>query len=314
MNADPRPRSPAEAFDSSRIGHFDTPILLIVFNRPDTTKQVMASIRAVSPTQLYVAADGPRPYVRGDTERCKEARAVATSIDWDCSVSTFFRDEHRGLAKAMSSALDWFFGQVDDGIILEDDCVPSRSFFLFCSDLLDFYRSEPRVMHISGDNFQLGRKRGNASYYFSRYPFVWGWASWRRAWEKFDFDVDIPNAQRNSWAAKWVVALERNDGAAVVPNVNLVQNVGFGDEATHTTRRARFAFLPAGDIVFPLVHPSEVTIDRAADVFTYYANFRDIRVLGLMPLYQLLDGIRLRFKSLKRALFAALRSKVRDRR
>ncbi len=295
--SDPTGQSIAAAHE---VAPFPTPILLVVFNRPATTKRVLDRIRSVAPSQLYIAGDGARLDVPGEPERCSLARAEATAIDWPCSVHTLFREDHQGLARAMSSAINWFFGDVEDGIVLEDDCIPSQSFFPFCAELLGFYRENPQVMHISGNNFQYGRRRGNASYYFSRYPFVWGWASWRRAWEKFDFDVKIPSAQRNSWAAKWVLALERHGGAAIVPNVNLVENIGFGDEATHTKRWARFAFLPAREIGFPLVHPSQVKINDAADVFTYYANFRNIPHLRLMPIYRFWDWALLRAKTLKR--------------
>lgn len=311
-------RSLASAAQSKVEAHnmapFPTPILLVVFNRPATTKRVLDRIRSVAPSQLYIAGDGARPGVADDPERCRMARAAATAIDWPCSVHTLFREDHQGLARGMSSAISWFFGEVEDGIVLEDDCIPGESFFPFCAELLRFYRENPRVMHISGDNFQYGRRRGNASYYFSKYPFVWGWASWRRAWENFDFDVEVPSAQHNSWAAKWVLALERHGGAAIVPNVNLVQNIGFGNQATHTQRSARFAFLPARDVIFPLVHPPEVTINVAADVFTYYANFRNIKYLRLMPLYRLWDWFLLEAKSLKRIVFGPPRAKVVDQR
>jgi hypothetical protein len=270
-----------------------TPILLVVFNRPETTKTVVESIRAVRPADLYVVADGPRPDVEGESLRCNAARQVATNIDWDCRVHKLFRDRNLGSGLGVASAIDWFFENVQDGIVLEDDCVPSRSFFRFCEELLGYYRDNPRVMHISGNNFQYGRRRGTASYYFSRYTHTWGWASWRRAWQHYDFDL-IPESDRSHvWDAQWLLSVEKQRGMAVLPNVNLVTNIGFGPAATHTKTIERYALLPAEEMEFPLRHPKELSIDRAADTLTQYANFRNIRNLRLIWVYQVIDFIAL---------------------
>jgi hypothetical protein len=281
-------------------GEFRTPILLLVFNRPETTSVVLESIRSVGPAQLYVAADGPRSDVAGEQQRCLEARRVATSIDWNCNVHTLYRDDNVGCALAVSSAITWFFEHEEEGIILEDDCVPSRSFYVFCQDLLERYRNNAAIMHVSGDNFQYGRRRGDASYYFSKYPFIWGWASWRRAWKRYEFESASADVRSSTWDAQWVLALEKYRGAAILPNVNLVTNIGFGADATHTKTLERFAQLPAKEIQFPLRHPTEVSIDKAADTFAYYANFRNVPDLRLIPLYQLWDYFYFRAKKIKR--------------
>ena len=254
-------------------GSSDTPVLLVVFNRPDTTRRVFDAIRKARPKQLFVAADGPREGVQADRALCDAARAAASRVDWDCEVHTLFRVENLGCglgpSSGPSSAISWFFENVEAGIILEDDCVPEPSFFRFCEELLERYRDVPRVMMISGDNFLSGRKRGAASYYFSRYTHIWGWATWRRAWHHFDYEA-IPEELRNHgiWDWQWRFAVEKNRGLAVAPNVNLVTNVGCGIvDAAHTSDMdERYANLPTRPMVFPLTHPRRIRrMDRYTD-------------------------------------------------
>lgn len=267
------------------------PVLLLIFNRPETTQQVFNTIRAARPTQLYVAADGPRRGFTEDQDQCDQARRIATAVDWDCRLQTLFRDRNLGCGPAVSSAISWFFDGVEEGIVLEDDCVPSASFYRFCAALLDYYRDQPRVMHISGDNYQYGRRRAAASYYFSKYTHTWGWATWRRAWKHYDFTL-IPEADRlHVWDAQWLFSVQKAGGLAALPNANLVSNIGAGPQATHSHAVERFLFLPAQDIEFPLVHPNRIEPDNAADRLTYYANFRQIRHLQLVFLYAIADFI-----------------------
>ncbi len=163
-----------------------SPILLLVFNRPDTTRQVFETIRAARPPRLYVAADGPRPGRAGEAERCAEVRELTTQIDWPCELKTLFRNENLGCKIGVSSAIDWFFQNEPEGIILEDDVVPLPSFFLYCDVLLDRYRNDIRVGVISGSNLVSNHLMLEESYFFSRYNHIWGWASWRRAWDHYD--------------------------------------------------------------------------------------------------------------------------------
>jgi len=165
------------------------PILFLLFNRPYLTQRVFACIREARPARLFVAADGPRPDRVGERQLCAEARKVVDQVDWPCELLTLFRDENLGCGKAVSSAIDWFFEHVEEGIILEDDCLPHPSFFRFCEKLLEKYRDDERVMQIGGCNFQDGIKRGPASYYFSIYNHIWGWASWSRAWKYYDVGI-----------------------------------------------------------------------------------------------------------------------------
>ncbi len=161
---------------------FQTPILFLIFNRPDTTKRVFESISRVKPTKLYIAADGARKNKVGEVLLCQETRNIIELIDWECEIKTLFRTENLGCKIAVSSAIDWFFENEEQGIILEDDCLPHPSFFGYCETLLNYYKDDLRIGHIGGDNFQKGKKRGEGSYYFSQYYFIWGWAIWKLAW------------------------------------------------------------------------------------------------------------------------------------
>lgn len=169
--------------------HSCPPVLFLIFNRPELTQRVFACIREARPAQLFVAADGPRLDHPGERQLCAEVRKVVGQVDWPCELLTLFRDENLGCRRAVDTAIDWFFAQVPEGIILEDDCLPTLSFFNFCQTLLEYYRFDERIMHISGDNFQFGKSRTPYSYYFSKYAHCWGWASWRRAWKYYDKDM-----------------------------------------------------------------------------------------------------------------------------
>ena len=161
---------------------FETPILFITFNRPDTTKRVFEAIKKIKPKKLFISADGPRENKVGEKQKCLTVRSIFDNIDWDCEVKTLFQEKNLGCKIAATTAVTWFFQSVEEGIIIEDDCLPNKSFFLFCQKMLATYRKHEAIMHISGTNFQFGNKRGEASYYFSRCIHMWGWATWRRAW------------------------------------------------------------------------------------------------------------------------------------
>ncbi len=224
-------------------------------------------------------------------EICQAARDVATAVDWECSVHTLLRERNLGCGPAVASAISWFFEQVETGIILEDDCVPSQSFYRFCEELLTYYAAAPRIMHISGHNFQYGIRRGDASYYFSSWTHNGGWATWRRAWQHYDFTL-VPEQHRHDvWDGQWRLTVDQQHGVAILPNVNLVTNIGYGAGATHTQANARAGFLEAHEIGFPLRHPSRIVVDKKADQFTYYANIRNVPDLRLIPLYRAWDFV-----------------------
>lgn len=277
----------------------NTPILFIIFNRPETTRRVFAEIRRAKPTKLFIAADGPRSGKSGEEQLCTLTRKeVLDNVDWECEVQTLLRERNLGCRKAVSSAISWFFERVDEGIVLEDDCLPHPDFFQYCSELLKRYREDERVMMISGDNFQRGHMRGEESYYFSKIPHIWGWASWRRAWQHYSVDMedyrefkslsritdifDTPGEQRfwltnfnmvaeqnmDTWDFQWVYAIVSNSGLCVAPNVNLISNIGFGGSATRTTNgKDPNANLPTQSIG-EIVHPKHVLVSRTADLFT----------------------------------------------
>lgn len=271
----------------------DTPVAILIFNRPETTRRVFEEIRHVRPRQLLVVADGPRVNRPGEAEACAAARAIVAEVDWPCEVLTNYADANLGCKRRVSSGLDWVFSTVEEAIILEDDCVPHPSFFPYCAELLERYRDDERVMHISGSNFLFGQRQGEASYYFSRYAHVWGWASWRRAWRYYDVGIarwpsikasllgqfehpqerrfwaaaldKVYHGQIDTWDYQWSMACMERGGLAVQPNVNLVTNIGFGEDATHTTGVSHLADMPANMIELPLVHPPHIVRATQAD-------------------------------------------------
>lgn len=273
----------------------NVPVLFLIFNRPDTTRQVFDEIRKAQPDRLFVAADGPRKDRPADYDLCTRTREIIQQVDWECNVSTLFREENLGCKRAISSAIDWFFTQVEEGIILEDDCVPDQSFFPYCQELLERYRNDERVMMISGDNFQSVHDRTEGSYYFSRYVHIWGWATWKRAWKYYDVEMkvwpeirekgylsDILSETRavkywrsifdavyqgevNTWDYQWVFSCWIQGGLSIMPSRNLVSNIGFDENSTHTKGETVFSRLPVKSIQFPLVHPNYVIRDSIAD-------------------------------------------------
>jgi hypothetical protein len=259
-------------------------------------------LRKVQPKNIYVAADGPRKGHSGDALNCPAVRQViADNIDWPCAITTLFRTENLGCGKAVSSAISWFFEHVEHGIILEDDCFPDPTFFDFCSVLLEKYQNDTLVKHISGNNFQLGRHRGAGSYYFSHYPHIWGWATWRRAWAGYQFilpDMQVLSVQNlqlvaqlpmrmltevqqgklDTWDTQWLYHVVSTGCLCATPQVNLVKNAGF-DSGTHTFE-APYYF---GEMQFGQIneikHPDVVLRDEEADVFSnellYRLSFRN---------------------------------------
>jgi hypothetical protein len=271
------------------------PVLFLIFNRPDTTARVFEAIRAAQPARLYVAADGPRCDRPGEAERCEQARRIATTVDWPCEVETRFHEANLGCREAVSSAIDWFFASEEEGIILEDDCVPASDFFPFCRELLERFRDDERVMAVCGSSYAQTGVGYRASYYFSYYADMWGWATWRRAWRFYDRDLsrwpafkargglqalsngrswheaywttgfDATHTRRlETWDLQWVFAVIENGGLACYPVHNLVTNIGFRSDATHTVFGHDQDLPLAADrahqaLAFPLVHPRELT-------------------------------------------------------
>jgi hypothetical protein len=284
---------------------YKTPVLFIIFNRLRTTPKAFECIRQIKPQYLYIAADGPRPDKPGEAELCKQTRElVLNMIDWPCEVKTLFRDENWGCGKGVSDAITWFFNEAEEGIVLEDDCIPDPSFFTFCEVLLERYRDNPKIMHIGGNNFQFGQIRGDGDYYYSFFSHNWGWASWKRAWKHFQYDLDdqknqirkvykpafknnkpfvwfldnrfneIKMPQNHIWDIQWHFAIIKNKGISIVPNKNLVQNIGFGEDGTHTLREEEWNTLNVANELRTFRQPSLLLMDRAADDFTIENNFK----------------------------------------
>ena len=283
----------------TRPAPLQTAVLFLVFNRPDTTAQVFEAIRRAKPQRLYVAADGPREGRAGEAARVAKVREIATAVDWPCKVKTLFRENNLGCKYAVSGAITWFFEQEEQGIILEDDCLPHPDFFTFCETLLDRYANDERVSVITGDNFQNGKQRGDGSYYFSRYNHVWGWASWRRAWQFYDGDLSFwPDWKRSeawisefpdrverrywdkifdrmfaqqidTWDYPWTASVWCHGGLTATPNVNLVSNIGFGPDSTHTASSDSPLAGMVTSAIGELTHPAAIDRDQAADRYVF---------------------------------------------
>jgi hypothetical protein len=282
------------------------PLLLIIWRRQDTLQRVINAIRPVAPRFIYVASDGPRQDRAGEAEQVTATRRlVERCIDWPCSIAKLYSDVNQGCRLGPITAISWFFSQEEHGIILEDDCVPHPDFFVYCSTLLSRYRDDQRVWCISGNNFQNGRIRGSASYYFSRYVNSWGWATWRSRWALFDPHLTSWPALKSStllqshfadpverrywtllwerthqcsntatwWDYQWQYALVTNHALSISPNVNLVQNIGFGVDATHMASPDAVHLSLAARAMGPLIHPEVVMPDLLADQFLFYTHY-----------------------------------------
>ena len=271
-----------------------TPVLFLIFNRLDTTKKVFESIRAAKIPKLYIASDGHRPEKIGEQNIVHEVRNyILDNIDWECETYTLFRDENLGCKEAVSSAITWFFENEDQGIILEDDCLPDNSFLKFCEDLLDYYKDDKRIWHIGGTN-PIDKNKESSEYYFSNYNRIWGWATWRRAWQFYDKDIkewpklkkskilysllnareartyekildEVYNGKIDTWDYQWFLA-RLLQGKAIIPKVNLISNIGFGEDATHTLNaESKLANLVRGKMKFPITHPYSFITDIQRD-------------------------------------------------
>ena len=278
---------------------FKTPIALIIFNRPDRTEKIFKIISTIRPKKLFIIADGPRESVPGEKEICEKTRQIVKNIDWKCELFTNYSKENLGCGKRPSTGITWVFENVDRAIILEDDCVPHPTFFTFCEELLNRYENDERVMMISGNNFQFGKKRTEYSYYFSIFTHIWGWATWKRAWDYYDYNISQwPEAKnlnlldnyfydkkhilfwrslfdkvysdnnKSYWDYQWLLSCWLQNGLTIIPSVNLVSNDGAGEEATHTKEENEFLNLETYEIGFPLNHPSLIIRNRGADLFT----------------------------------------------
>jgi hypothetical protein len=271
-----------------------TAVLFLVFNRPDTTAQVFEAIRQAKPPRLYVAADGPRRNREGESERVSKVREIATSVDWPCEVRTLFREENLGCKYAVSGGVTWFFEQEEQGIILEDDCLPSQSFFWFCEDLLTKYKENSNIWHVSGATL-FDNTESDYTYHFSAYPGIWGWATWSNRWAFYDLNLSnydkndvikkiskaynisinywsslllkIKKREIDAWSYHWLFSIWYNNGLSITPNVNMISNIGFSADATHTQDiSSNLSNVPKKDIV-GMRHPVEIAIEKKIDAY-----------------------------------------------
>lgn len=291
------------------------PVVFIIFNRPGLTQRVFAEISKAKPPKLYVIADGPRADSPHDPEKCAATREIVEKIDWECQVIKDYSDSNMGCGKRISSGLDKVFSLEEEAIILEDDCLPHPTLFRFYQELLSRYRDDGRIISIGGNNYRFAQQRMKYSYHFSRYPHIWGWATWRRVWQNYyDFKMSLWPEIRDSnwlydifssiraeaglekdrfsihggsddvtywqnkfdivhkgildiWDYQFFFACFMQNGLAVLPNVNLVTNIGFGADATHTGGKSELADVPTESMQFPLKHPPFMIRDAWVDAY-----------------------------------------------
>lgn len=270
---------------------FTTPILFLIFNRPDTTNKVFEVIKSLKPANLFIAADGPRNNKQGEKELCENIRNnILLNIDWNCEVKTLFREKNLGCKLAVSQGINWFFDYVQEGIILEDDCLADNTFFDFAAQMLERFRHDESIIAINGCNF--GFEYNTSSYFFSRFINVWGWATWSREAKKIDYDLkswknrpklfflwsklrnnildldldwyrywrhnfdSVASLNLDTWDYQWQYHMLLNNKKTIVSSKNLIKNIGFGNEATHTSMYNHPANnLKAEKLLFPLITP-----------------------------------------------------------
>lgn len=287
-----------------------TPVAFFIFNRPQVTARVFAEIARARPARLFIVADGPRPDRPGEAALCQQTRDVVAHVDWDCQVYRNYSDVNLGCGLRVSSGIDWVFGQVEESIFLEDDCLPDPTFFRFCDTLLDHYRNDDRIMMVCGTNWLCEWKTRKQSYHFSRYGSIWGWATWRRAWQYYDFHLEVwdDNLSRqrfeqivrdplhrkhwnamfsrirageiDTWDIQWSYASIMN-GLSIIPSVNLVSNIGYGTDATHTIERNPLSDLPVNSLSFPLRKPVRIAADQEFDRRAFKRAFTRSRSLSM---------------------------------
>jgi len=272
-------------------------VLLLMFNRPDLASQVLDVIRSAKPSRLYLAVDGPRKEKEGEKLEVEKCKLLQESVDWPCEVHTKYESVNLGCGVAVRIAIDWFFTHEEEGIVLEDDTLPDESFFDFCSDLLEKYRDDKRIMSIAGYTDLEGEELMCGSYDYSNYNLIWGWASWRRAWELHKFSSqemrdalasdwfihhlggkpevaeywrqqisDALDERINTWDYQWRMSIWLNNGLSVLPKQTLVQNIGFDERATHTTVwHDKCIERKASRIEFPLHYPVSIRRNYGLD-------------------------------------------------
>ena len=284
------------------------PILLLTFNRPSETSILIKKLSLVKPSKIYISQDGPRKSNINDKVNCEKVKKIFKYIDWKCEIFYKFNENNLGCRSSVSSAINWFFQNEEKGIILEDDCIPSDTFFLFCEKMLDKYENSNEIYVVSGSNFQKNIKIGNADYYFSKYAHCWGWATWRRAWISYDDSMKfwpklkisnywkklhntklekkywlnifnkVSNKKIDSWDYVWLASIWNSKGITITPNINLVKNIGFNKNATNTLFSSNYENdkLTFNEFKEDIKDPSEILVNTKADYLVFKNHFNGI--------------------------------------
>lgn len=282
-----------------------SPILFIIFKRPDTTQQVFERIREAQPPKLYIAADGPRPDKEGEEEQCQATRKIVENVDWPCEVHRLYREKNLGCGAGVSGAISWFFEHEEEGIIIEDDILPHIDFFRYCDEMLEKYREETKVKCICGHNKFFEGINYSYSYYFSHSLTIWGWATWRRTWKEYDrslktipknvflkelkslpikknnkqaviniYDIMTSDHPIDTWDYQLLFSIWHHDGLNIIPINNLCKNIGIGHkDAVHTTSHNEA--IESQNVVscYPLLHPSKIKKSKALDIISFSRQF-----------------------------------------
>jgi len=294
------------------------PVLLLTFTKVEQTAKVLAAIAAYAPTHLYIAQDGPREGHATDAEKVKLVKEITEKISWPCEVITRRQTENMGLKKHVESSISWFFSQEKAGVILEDDTMPTPDFFTFCEQMLHRYETDKRVFLVAGTNLNYPHQT-HYSYFFTKEPIIWGWASWADRWAHYDETLQqindtiptrdihllyqdqyraeveinkikqIKNNDLSSWATAWGYTIRLQNGCCVVPTVNLVTNIGFIEDASHTTDKTHpLSNLQTEKVTWPLVHPAYFILSSVwENRFFYpgqqkhkYISFKELLLVG----------------------------------
>jgi hypothetical protein len=281
-------------------------VLFLVFNRLHSTEKVFSQIRKYKPNQFFISADGPRSNVKDEFFKCEEVRNfILKNIDWDCEIYTLFRESNLGCGKAVHLAIDWFFEHVESGIILEDDCYPDLRFFDFANNMLSKYSNSKSVMHISGVSMLPDYLKKSNAYYYSVYPSIWGWATWRSSWEKYNFSMNnmmnfdsvnpyftdfnqyiywkerfemMKNKQFDTWDYQWLFSIWLHNGISITPSKNLIVNIGFSKDANHTKNINSVASNLTLENI-PIAEKINFIQNERFDDYTFYRQYKEINVL-----------------------------------
>lgn len=291
-------------FELQKIDGLQTPVILVVFNRPNLLESLLLQIKLAKPKKLYVLADAPRSGNNADIALCEEVRKKIDNFDLGCEVIKRYLTTNIGCKKNIETGLNWIFEQEEAGIILEDDCLPNLDFFRFCEAMLLRYKDNPEIFSVTGNNFQNNKIHGNGSYYLSKYMHCWGWATWRRAWKFYDGNVSFWPAWKNSlkwdaihssseesrywldifesvyskkidsWAYPWLASSWYFGGNTITPNVNLVKNMGFGNNATNTQHKNGLEELRTFVLPQTIIHPFSLEPSYLADKYVFKTVFK----------------------------------------